>query len=71
MAFYRRRERIVMGGGREWLWEESEDGCGWRERIVIGGRECFFYGRREIIIMGERRDGYGRRDLMVLAGGRG
>ncbi len=37
MVFYRRKERIVMRGRRELLWEEGFNGCGRRARMVVGG----------------------------------
>ncbi len=49
---------MVVGGGRGWLWEEEEDGCGRRERMVnwLWEEVENSYGRRERIVMGGRRE---------------
>jgi hypothetical protein len=65
----RRSERMVVGGGRGWLWEEGENGWmekgkngGRRKRMVVGG------GREWLWEEGE--NSYGRRERIVMGGGR-
>jgi hypothetical protein len=31
---------MIVEGGREWLWEEGENGFGRRARMVVGGGDC-------------------------------
>jgi hypothetical protein len=46
---------MIVGGGREWLWEEGENGCGRTERMD-GEEGENSYRRRERMFLGRGRE---------------